>query len=182
MGQLDGEVVHHLVAHRTVDEHVEVEVLVTEGVVPSEGVFWHRRTNVRAVVLVNHTIAVEVFVLDVTYPNGVVSVELSVSRIFGGLGRCLDIFKRLIYTISDITIEVIQRLSYFRYRHHVAPLSVADDAGCRRAGETLQLVLVEGNLELCVPLEFTYERMCGESEFHTLVFYRTIVSVRCSES
>ena len=58
VGQLDGEVVHYLVAHRTVDEHVEVEVLVTEGVVPSEGVFGHRRTNVRAVVLVNHTVAV----------------------------------------------------------------------------------------------------------------------------
>ena len=74
VGELHLHVVTHLVADRTVHEDGQVEVLVGEGVVPTEGPLGHGRSDVGLVVLVDDTIVVHVNILHVTGIDGVLGV------------------------------------------------------------------------------------------------------------
>ncbi len=75
VSHLHVQIVGYLGAYRTVDEDIQVEVLVAEGVVPSEGPLREWRTDVGLIILVNLTIFVDVLVLQVAYIGGVGAVE-----------------------------------------------------------------------------------------------------------
>ena len=65
MCELHLHVVADLVSYRAVDEYGEVEVLVAEGVVPSECPLRHCRAYLCLVVLVDDTVTVDVDKLHV---------------------------------------------------------------------------------------------------------------------
>ena len=77
MGKLHLHVVSYLVAYRTVDEDVQVKVLVDKRVVPSEREVGQRRTDVGLVILVDDAIAIDILVFDITYVSGVLWIILS---------------------------------------------------------------------------------------------------------
>ena len=76
MGELHLHVVTDLVAHRTVDEDVEVEVLVGERVVPSEREVGQGRTDVGLVVFVDNAVTIDITVLDIAYVGSILRVVL----------------------------------------------------------------------------------------------------------
>lgn len=87
--ELEGKVVEHIVAVRAVDEDVEVEVLVAEGVVEAEGEIGQRRADDSAVFFVDLAVLVDVLVLDVTDPYGVALVEVAVGGEWSGRGELM---------------------------------------------------------------------------------------------
>ena len=76
MSHLHVQIVGYLGTYRTVDEDIQVEVLVAEGIVPTEGPLWKWRTDVGLIILINLAIFVDVLVFQVTYVGGVAAAEL----------------------------------------------------------------------------------------------------------
>ena len=64
-----------------------------------------------------------------------------------------------IYTIDNIAVEIVERLSYFRDADYVGPLSVTYEGGIGSAFEGEELVAVERNLEVAVPVEIAGNAM-----------------------
>ena len=128
VSHLHVQIVGYLGAYRTVDEDIQVEVLVAEGVVPSEGPLREWRTDVGLIILVDDTIAVDILVLQVTYVGGVAAAELGwivnpcivlgaiciccyrdwVVLLQGLYWRTDDIVVILIYSLYYVTVEVVE--------------------------------------------------------------------------
>ena len=126
MSHLHVQIVGYLGAYRTVDKDIQVEVLVAEGIVPSEGPFWQWRTDVGLIILINLAIFVDVLVLQVTYVGGVGAIKLAgiLPRVvLGAVGisglvvvvlleslnrRTEDIFEILIYSLYYVTVEAVE--------------------------------------------------------------------------
>ena len=183
MGELHFHVVVHLVAVCSVNENVEVEVLVAEGVGPSEGELGHGRPDIGLVVVVDNAIgltlwAADVFEFKVANPRRGVAVEtFSVGRIFRSLGRSFKVGQVFIHAIGNETIETVQRFAHVRHANHVVPLAVTHDGGvlCARKGH--QFVFVPRYLELRIPLKSTCKWMCVHRKFQSRVAYCAVVSV-----
>ena len=71
MSQLHLHVVTYLVAYRTVDKEAQVEVLVTEGVVPTEGELRQWRADVGLIILIDDAVLVHILEFQVAYECGV---------------------------------------------------------------------------------------------------------------
>ena len=165
MGQLHLHIVTYLVAHASVDEDVQVEVLIDKCVVPTEGELRQRRTDVGLIVLVDHTVTIHVLILDITHIGGVLWIVLGrigaprlravgilhdrVILLQGVHGRAQNILKRLVDSFHLVAVEVVKALTGHRAAHHVGPLAIAGKG--RAACQTLQLVLIERDLEIRVP-------------------------------
>ena len=128
VSHLHVQIVGYLGAYRTIDEDIQVEVLVAEGIVPSEGPLWQWRTDVGLIILVDDTIAVDILVLQVTYIGGVAAAELrwvvNPCIVLGAICICCyrdwvvllqglywrtdDIVVILIYSLYYITVEVVE--------------------------------------------------------------------------
>ena len=67
MSELHSIVVTYLVTIRTIDEDVEIPLLVVEGVVPTECELWKWRTNIGLILLVDLAIAIDILILDIAY-------------------------------------------------------------------------------------------------------------------
>ena len=76
MSHLHVQIVGYLAAYRTVDEDVQIEVLVTEGIVPTECPLWKWRTDIGLIILIDDAITIDILVLQVTYIGGVAAAEL----------------------------------------------------------------------------------------------------------
>ena len=176
MRELHLHVVEHLVAIRAVDEDAQVEVLVTEGVGPTEGELGQRRTDVGAVVLVDDTVTVHVLILHVANPNGGVLREHAVAGILLGLRRGLDILERGVNTVGLIAVEVEQALAHVGHADHVGPLTVAHDLGIVGTVKSDKFILVERNLSLRIPLKRANDGVSGQGDFDTSVADVAIVA------
>ena len=126
MSHLHVQIVGYLGTYRTIDEDIQVEVLVAEGIVPSEGPLWQWRTDVGLIILVNLAIIVDVLVFQVAYVGGVGTIQLAgiLPRVMlgavgiGGLvvvvlleslnRRAEDIFEILIYSLYYVTVEAVE--------------------------------------------------------------------------
>ena len=183
MGKGNGVIVEDFIAIASVDEDIEVEVLVGKGIAPAEGELRKRIADIGTVLFIDHSVLADIFVLDITYPHGISTGILSIRRIFLRFRRILDILERSIYASDLVTIEVIERLADFRHTHNVRPLSVTYESGISRSVKADKLVSVEGNLEVAVPGEILdLDRMGIESNFKTLVLDRTEVTFRSCKS
>ena len=168
-----------------------------ERVVPTEGEERKRATDIRLILLIDLTIAIDVLILDITYERGVGTVVISriggpciiavsINRIFVVLLKRIyratdNIFEILIDTFYYIAIEVIEALAYHRTAYHVSPLTIANQ--CCRIREAEQFVLVKRDLRLRMPFETSNLYRSGvERDFNTAVHNITIVAIRSSQS
>jgi hypothetical protein len=111
VGKLILIIITYLVAIRTINEDIQVEVVPTESVCPTECEVRQRRADVSAVVSVNlavgHTVwTAKIFILDITYPYGGILGIYTINGRMKGFGRILNVFLRGVVAIAYITIEV----------------------------------------------------------------------------
>ena len=180
--ELHLHVVAHLIAHWTIDEDIQVKVLVAESIIETECKFRQWRTDIGAVFLIDNAVTIDVLVLDVAYIDGRTLGKHTIVRIRWRLCWCLDVGKRCIDSIAYIAIEIEERFAYIGKRHYVCPLTIAYEwLSVAARTKRDELVLIEGNLEFWIPLEISTEWMYSESDFKTCIADCTIVSVRCIE-
>ena len=121
VGHLHVQIVGYLAAYRTVDEDVQVEVLVTEGVVPTEGPLWKWRTYIGLIILIDDAITIDILVLQVTYIGGVAAAELgwiiNPCIVLGSVSICsyrdwVVLLQSLYWRTDDVVIILIYSLYY----------------------------------------------------------------------
>ena len=196
MAELHLRVVTNLAAVVTIDEDGQVEVLISKGVVPTEGELGERRTDVGLVLFVDDTIAVDILVLQVAHISSVrgivprrvgAPVSLSVGIVLNGVvllqgvdRRVQDVVEVLIDAHHLIAVEVVETLAGHGAGHDIVPLTHTEQGG--RTSKALQFVLVEGELQVAVPREVLRLNGNGvQGDFETSVLDVAIVAPRSSQ-
>ena len=127
MAELHLHVVTNLAAVVTIDEDGQVEVLISKGVVPTEGELGERRTDVGLVLFVDDAVAIHILILQVAHERGVAGVvlrrvgapvSLSVGIVLNGVvllqgvdGRVQDVVEVLIDAYYLVAVEVVEALA-----------------------------------------------------------------------
>jgi hypothetical protein len=106
VGKLILIIVTNLVAIRTINEDIQVEVVPTESVSPAECEVRQRRADVSTVLCINDAVTVQVLILDVAYPYGSVLGIYAINGRMKRFGGILNVFLRGVVAIAYITIEV----------------------------------------------------------------------------
>ena len=175
-------VVEHLVTIGSVEEDAQVHVLVAEGVGPAIGEQRKRGTDVGAVVRVDEPVLVDILELEVAGPDGGAAVKDAVGGILFSLGAVQDIVEVLVHARDLIAVEAVQGLADFGHAHDIVPLSVTDELRVLGTVQGDELVLVEGDLEVALPLEIPgLDRITAEGDLETLVVDGSEITLRSGE-
>ena len=106
--------IHHFITITSVDKDTQVEAFIAERIVPSKCEFRHGWTDIGTVILIYHTITIQVFVFNITHIYSISTIKHSIRRIFHRFGWSLQIGKVLINTICHISIKRVETFACIR--------------------------------------------------------------------